>query len=55
MRIATGDETENIPPDTRDPAAVALGSKGGRARATTLSQRKRKQIAKKAANKRWAR
>ena len=41
----------------KNPAAVALGklggSKGGRARAASLSPTKRKQIAKKAAKARW--
>ena len=45
------------PPDTRNPAAVALSklgaSKGGKARAEKLSDRKRKMIAKKAAAARW--
>jgi len=44
-------------PDTRNPAAVALGklgaSKGGKARAKSLSKAKRLEIAKKAANARW--
>lgn len=44
-------------PDTRNPAAVALSklgaSKGGLARAASLSDRKRKAIAKKAAQARW--
>ena len=44
-------------PDTRNPAAVALSklgaSKGGKARAKTLSPRKRKLIAKRAAEARW--
>jgi hypothetical protein len=44
-------------PDTRNQAAVALSmlgaSKGGIARAQSLSARKRKQIAKKAAEARW--
>lgn len=46
------------PPDTRNPAAVALSklgaSKGGKARAKNLSAAKRKAIAKKAAAKRWS-
>ena len=46
-------------PDTRNPAAVALGrlgaAKGGKARAEKLSARKRKAIAKKAARTRWRR
>jgi hypothetical protein len=41
----------------KNPAAVALGRmgglKGGRARAKKLSDRRRKQIAKKAAKARW--
>jgi hypothetical protein len=45
------------PPDTRNPAAVALSklgaSKGGKARAASLSDRKRSAIAKKAARARW--
>ena len=47
------------PEDKRNPAAVALSklgaSKGGKARAKALSDRKRKQIAKKAAEARWSR
>lgn len=47
------------PPDTRNPAAVALAklgaSKGGKARAKNLSPRKRSEIAKKAARARWQR
>jgi hypothetical protein len=54
MRIATGEEPEGYGPDTgKDPAAVALGSKGGKARAARLSARKRREIAKKAAKTRW--
>lgn len=41
----------------KNPAAVALGRRGGlvggKARAAALSARRRKQIAKKAAAKRW--
>jgi hypothetical protein len=44
-------------PDTRNPAAVALSqlgaSKGGKARAASLTRAKRRQIAKKAAETRW--
>ena len=51
--IATG-ETEDIYPDSgKDPAAVALGRKGGRARANSLTPDKRSKIAKKAAEERW--
>lgn len=45
------------PPTEKNPAAVALGRlgglKGGKARAENLSAKKRKEIAKKAANARW--
>jgi hypothetical protein len=45
-------------PDTRNPAAVALSmlgaSKGGKARAASLSPAKRRAIAKKAARSRWS-
>jgi hypothetical protein len=43
----------------KNPAAVAFGqlgaAKGGKARAAKLSERKRKEIAKKAATVRWKR
>ena len=46
-----------LPPDTRDPHFVALGSKGGKkggkARAKRLSPKRRSAIAKKAADTRW--
>ncbi|HEV7731416.1 MAG TPA: RNA-binding protein [Candidatus Binatia bacterium] len=55
--IATGQVVEKPAPDTRNPAAVALGklggAKGGKARAAALSPTKRKAIAKKAAAARW--
>jgi hypothetical protein len=45
------------PPDTRNPAAVALAklgaSKGGHARAASLSPAKRRAIARKAVEARW--
>jgi len=48
---------EDGTPDTRNQAALALSrlgaSKGGIARAAALSDRKRKMIAKKAAQARW--
>ena len=54
--LATG---EAEPEDTgKNPAAVALGRlgglKGGKARAKALTAKKRSEIAKKAAAKRWA-
>lgn len=46
------------PEQPKNPAAVALGRlgglKGGKARAESLTARRRKQIAKAAAAKRWA-
>jgi hypothetical protein len=57
MRIATGEEPEDYgrSPESegKDPAAVALGRKGGKARAAGMSARQRKEIAKKAAKARW--
>jgi hypothetical protein len=51
-----GSPLEN-PDEGKNPHAVALGRmggmKGGKARAESLSARKRKQIAKKAAEARW--
>ena len=55
--VATGSKTETPPDDGKDPAAVALGRKGGlkggRARAASLSKKRRAEIAKKAAAARW--
>jgi hypothetical protein len=51
MRIATGEEEEVRPERS---AAAELGSKGGKARANALSKKRRQEIAKKAATKRWA-
>ena len=54
MRIATGEEEEEFDgSDGKDPAAQAMGRKGGKARAESLSAKKRSEIAKKAAAKRW--
>jgi hypothetical protein len=57
MRIATGEEPEDYGPtpesEGKDPAAVALGRKGGKARAEGLSRKRRKEIAQKAARTRW--
>jgi hypothetical protein len=53
-KIPTGEIVESTPPDDgKDPAAVALGRKGGKARAEGLSAKRRKEIAKKTAQKRW--
>jgi acyl-CoA reductase-like NAD-dependent aldehyde dehydrogenase len=55
MRIATGEETDELLDDGKDPAAKALGAKGGAARAAKMTPERRAEIAKKAAAKRWAR
>jgi hypothetical protein len=55
---ATGDAPKSPAPQ-KDPAAVALGRKGGlvggKARAAKLTPEKRSEIAKKAAAARWKR
>ena len=54
MRIATGEEVEELPADDgKDPAAKALGKKGGAARAKSMTPERRAEIAKNAAEKRW--
>jgi hypothetical protein len=54
VQMATGQVEK---PAEKNPAAVSLGRlgglKGGKARATALTPEKRKEIAKKAAEKRW--
>jgi hypothetical protein len=55
MRIATGEETEDLETDRAKSAAAELGSRGGKARAARMSPELRREIAKKAAAKRWAR
>jgi hypothetical protein len=52
-RIATGEETEDVVDDGKDPAAKSLGSRGGKARAANLTAKRRKEIAKLAAARRW--
>jgi general stress protein YciG len=37
----------------KDPNAVALGRKGGKARLTKMTKEKRQEIARKAVNARW--
>jgi hypothetical protein len=50
MRIATGEEEEVTSPAS---AAATLGKLGGKARAAGMTPERRKEIAKKAAVKRW--
>jgi len=55
---ATGEEPITPPPPQKNQAAVELGrlggKKGGKARAESLTPEQRSEIAKKAAQKRWA-
>jgi len=55
-KIATREAVEDAGPgdDGKDPAAQALGKKGGAARAKALSAEQRSEIARKGAVKRWA-
>ncbi len=54
---STGGNAERSVNTTKNPAAVALGRlgglKGGKARAKSLSSKRRKQIARDAALRRW--
>lgn len=54
--VATGEvEDRELTPEEegKNPAAVALGRKDGKARAEKLSDAQRRQIATKAASSRW--
>lgn len=54
---ATGDAPRDDPDGGKDPAAVALGRKGGlkggKARAASMTPEQRREAAKKAAAARW--
>jgi hypothetical protein len=55
--LATGEADETPPADTRNPAAVELGRKGGlkggKARATKMTAEERSESARRAATMRW--
>lgn len=55
---ATSDEPEPDPDAGKDPAAVALGRKGGlkggKARAASMTPEQRSEAARKAAQSRWS-
>jgi hypothetical protein len=54
--IATGEKPNRDPtPEEqgKDPAAVSLGERGGKARAKKITAAQRSEIAKRAAQKRW--
>ena len=53
MRIATGEEADDVQDDGKDPAAKSLGAKGGKKRAENMTPERRAEIARKAAESRW--
>ena len=56
IEIATGEKPNRDPTpeeEGKDPAAAALGRKGGKARSAKLSPEERAAIARKAAKSRW--
>ncbi len=58
MEIATGqreEECADVKPSRSVPARRAGGLKGGKARAASLSSKRRSEIARKAAEARWGR
>jgi hypothetical protein len=55
-KIATGEIIETVEPDDgKDPAAKAMGRKGGKARAASMTPERRAEIARRAATARWKR
>lgn len=53
-KIATGEIDDLTTDEGKNAAAVALGRMGGKKRAEGMSAKRRKEIAKKAAAKRWS-
>jgi hypothetical protein len=53
-RIATGESEDITTEDGKNAAAVALGRMGGKARAVSMSAKRRTEIARKAAKSRWS-
>ena len=54
VKLATGQPVEPEPePPAKNPAAVALGQLGGKARRTKLPKARRSEIAREAVNARW--
>lgn len=54
MRVLTGEADDDTPDDGKDKAAQSMGRKGGAARAANMTPERRKEIAQKAAETRWA-
>ena len=52
-KIATGEIEDVTTDDGKNAAAVALGRMGGKARAAGMTAKRRKEIARHAAKKRW--
>jgi hypothetical protein len=52
-KIATGEIEDITTDDGKNAAAVALGRMGGKARAEGMTAKRRKEIARKAAQTRW--
>jgi RNase adaptor protein for sRNA GlmZ degradation len=55
-KVATGEVEDYVPTpeeEGKDPAAVALGRRGGKARAAGMTAKRRKEIAENAAKSRW--
>ena len=52
-KIATGEVEDLTTDDGKNAAAVALGRMGGKKRAESISAKRRKEIAEKAARARW--
>jgi hypothetical protein len=53
MRIAVGEDADAAPDAGKNKAAQALGKLGGAARAKSMTAKRRKEIARKAAKSRW--
>jgi hypothetical protein len=52
-KVLTGEIEEDIGERAKDPAARALGTKGGKARAAKMSPEERAEVARHAARARW--
>ena len=58
VAISVGDVEDHAPTpedEGKDPAAVAMGRRGGAARAANMTPERRREIAQEAARKRWTR
>ena len=53
-KIATGEIEDKVTDVGKNAAAVVLGRMGGKARAESMTAKRRTEIARKAAAKRWA-